>query len=129
MTDSFGHLKRDHDYEGTAHVYDARWKFLAEAFQELEEQNLDAQVEWGPEFQEVIVPLRKCKVELQIAIQNMLEAKKNPHDRRSLSREERAEERSTLYHIGEDSKHDKFTPEINAAIELFEKKLRPHIKR
>lgn len=129
MTDNFGHLKREHDYEGTAHVYETRWKFLAEAFRELEDLTLDAQVEWGPEYQDVIVPLRGCKAELQVAIQNMLEGKKNPNDPRSLSREEKAEERSTLYHIGENSKHDKFTPEINTAIELFETKLRPHIRK
>ena len=93
MTNNWGHLKQEHDYEGTAYVYENRWKILAEAFRELEEQNLDAQVEWGPEFQEIIAPLRKCKIELEIALQNHLEAKKNPHDRRSLTREERAEER------------------------------------
>ena len=43
--------------------------------------------------------------------------------------EEKAEERSVLYHIGEDSKHDKFTPEINEAIQEFENWLRPHIKK
>lgn len=129
MIDGHGQVKGNHDYEATAHVYEARWKFLAEAFHELEEQSLDAQVEWGSEFQEVIKPLRTCKVELQIVIQNMLAARKSPHERRSLTKEERSEERSTLYHIGEDSKHDKFTPKINSAIELFEIKLRPHIKK
>lgn len=129
MRDSWGHLKKEYDYEGTAHVYENRWKFLAEAFQALEEENLDAQVEWGPEFQEVIVPLRRCKGELQIAIENLLKGKKNPHERRERAREEREEERSVLYHIGENSRHDKFTPQINAAIEEFEKRLRPYIKK
>jgi hypothetical protein len=129
MRDSSGHLEKKYDYEGTAHVYENRWKFLAEAFEALEEENLDAQVEWGPGFQEVIVPLRRCKVELQIAISNFLEGKKNPHERRERAREDQEDERSVLYHLGENSRHDKFTPQINAAIEEFEKKLRPYIKK
>lgn len=32
MMDTWGHLAKEHDYEGTAHVYENRWKFLAEAF-------------------------------------------------------------------------------------------------
>jgi hypothetical protein len=129
MRDHDGHLKQEHYYEGTLHVYENRWKHLSEAFQELEERNLDAQVEWGPEFQDVIIPLRGCKAELQIAIENMLEGKKNPHERRELSREERQEESSILYHIGKNSRHDKFTPKIDEAIKEFEKRLRPLIKK
>ena len=129
MRDDFGSPKAGKDYEATAHVYDTRWKVLSESFRELEEQNLDAQVEWGPEFKDAMVPLRKCNVELRIAIQDFLEGKKNPYERRSRSPEEKAAERSILYYVGENSKHDTFTPEINAAIEQLEKKLRPHIQR
>lgn len=95
----------------------------------MEDLNLDAQVEWGQEFQDVIVPLRRCKIDLEIALQDFLEAKKNPHERRLRPSEERAEERSILYYAGEDSPHDQFTPRINSAVALFEEKLRPHIKR
>jgi hypothetical protein len=124
-----GNLKPEFDYEGTTHVYDNRWKYLGEAFLELEEQNLEAQVEWGPEFQDIIIPLRRCKAELQMAIQDMLDAKRESSERHLRTRELLAEDRSTLYYSGEDSKHDKFTPEINAAILLFEKRLRPLVKR
>ncbi len=123
-----GNLKEEHDYEGRAHAYAKRWKLLADAFQELEEQNLEAQVEWGPEFQDVIIPLRKCLAELQITIGDMLERKKSLRNHETMSAEEKAKERSVLYYTGEDSKHDEFTQKINAAIKLFEKKLRPHIK-
>lgn len=129
MRDESGHLKAGCDYDGTVHVYQERWKFLAEAFQELEDQTLDAQVEWGAEFQDVIVPLRKCRAELQIAIQDMLRAKKDPYERQGRPRDERMEQRSVLYYVGESWEHDKFTPDINAAIERFETKLRPHIRK
>lgn len=128
MADHHGHLKQEHDYEGTAHVNEKRWNVMVEAFQELEEHHLAAQVEWGPDFQDVIVKLRSCRVELMIAIQKMLERKKNPRDAQSNTPEERAEERSVLYYLGSDSEHDKFTPEIDQAVSDFEQWLRPHIK-
>ena len=80
MTDHHGHLKREHDYDGTAHVYETRWKTMEDAFRQLEEWNLDAQVEWGPEFQNRIVKLRACRAKLMIFIQQLLERKKNPEE-------------------------------------------------
>ena len=128
--DHWGFLKPEYTYEGTRHVYENRWKYLSEAFQELEEQNLDAQVEWGPSYQDVIVPLRKCKAELQIAIETMLYGKKGPYEKRERTSEELQHESSVLYdHFGKDPKHDKFTLQINEAVEKFEKKLRPYIKK
>ena len=129
MTDHYGHLKQENRHEGTAHVYQERWKKMDEAFSELEGYHLDAQVEWGAEFQDVIKDLRACRAKLLVAIQRMLERMKNTYDREVLSVDERAEERSVLYHLGSDSEHDKFTPEIDAAIEKFEIWLRPHIKK
>lgn len=128
MRDHHGHLKREHDYEGKAHVYEKRWEVMAKAFGELEEHHLEAQVEWGPKFQNRITKLRSCHVDLMIAIQQMLERKKNPREAPLNKPEERAEERSVLYHLGKDSKHDKFTPEIDDAINEFERWLRPHIE-
>lgn len=129
MLDAQGYLKQEHDYAGSVHVYQKRWEMMVRDFSELEEHNLEAQVEWGAEFQNVIAKLRYCKAELQIAIQQMLERKKNPRNIGLTSVGADAEERSVLYYHGADSKHDKFTSEINEAINEFEKWLRPHIKR
>lgn len=128
MRDHHGHLKHEHDYEGTAHVYEKRWEKMAEAFGELEEHHLAAQVEWGQEFQDVIVKVRSCRIELLVAIQQMLGRKKNPREVLSTSSEEKAEERSVLYHLGDNSEHDKFTRQIGEAINHFEKWLRPHVR-
>jgi hypothetical protein len=128
MRDHHGQLKREKNYEGTAHVYEKRWEKMAEAFGALEELHLDAQVEWGAEFQNKIVKLRSCRIELMIAMQKMLEQKKYPTPSPVTPREQKAEEFSILYHIGEDSKHDRFTPKINGAIKEFEVWLRPYVK-
>lgn len=126
MRDHHGSLKKEYEHKGMLAVYEARWKFLAEAFHELEEKTLEAQVEWGPEFENVIIPLRQCKAELLVTIQMMLERKKEPESFEPMTREDSQKERAILYYH-DDSKYDSFTPKINAAILEFETKLRPHI--
>lgn len=128
MLDVFGHLKTEHQYEGEKHAYEQRWKVLNGAFLELEQHNLDAQVEWGSEFQEVVVPLRKCRNELLIQTKKMLRDIERPSNRPTSSSLEE-EKRSVLCDYGGTSLDGTFTAEINAAIKLFEDKLRPHIRK
>lgn len=54
---------------------------MDEAFKELEEHHLNAQVEWGPKLQDKIVKLRSRRAELLVTIQQMLERKKNPREK------------------------------------------------
>ncbi len=128
MRDYSGHLKRERDYEGTVYVYEKRWEKMTEAFKELEEHHLDAQVEWGAEFQNIIVKLRTCRAELLVEIQRMLDEKKNPQ---RVMRDKSAMEKafSILYDHGGNSEFDKFTPQVDAAVKEFEVWLRPHIKK
>ena len=128
MRDYSGHLKREKDYEGTLYVYEKRWQKMDEAFRELEEHHLDAQVEWGSEFQNVIVKLRSCRAELLVTIQQMLDEKKNPQ-RVMRDKESMEKAFSILYDNGGNSEFDKFTPQIEAAVKEFEVWLRPHIKK
>lgn len=128
MRDYSGHLKREKDYEGTLYVYEKRWQKMDEAFRELEEHHLDAQVEWGSEFQDVIVKLRSCRAELLVTIQQMLNEKKN-HQSAMRDKESMEKAFSTLYDNGGNSEFDMFTPQVEAAINEFEVWLRPHIKK
>jgi hypothetical protein len=128
MRDYSGHLKPEQEYEGAAYVYEKRWEKMTEAFSELEEHHLDAQVEWGPEFQNVIMNLRTCRAELLVEIQRLLDEKKNPH-RITRDRESLEKAFSILYDHGGNTEFDKFTPKINAAVKEFEVWLRPHIKK
>ena len=127
MVDTSGHLKKEFKHSGTAHVYQERFKKLDSAFIKLEELNLDALVEWGSEHQDKIVPLRKCRAELFVQIQDMIRRYENPEEENWKTKEERIEERYIIYYTGENSKKDKFTPEINKAIDLFENWLRLYV--
>jgi hypothetical protein len=120
MCDSDGRLKKENSYEGRLQVYEKRWKNLENAFNQLKEQHLDAEVEWGHDFQDVIEPLLKCQGELMVAIQQYLE----PHSDRTVP----DENQSKWSEIVHRSRNDKFTQQIDAAIQEFEKRLRPLIK-
>jgi hypothetical protein len=123
-----GYLKDECRAEGTAHVYQERFKVLNEAFKLLEDHSLDAQVEWGAKFSTLIMPLRKLRAELLVTLQDYVHAMKPGVRARRTSLDEKREERSVMYYLGEDaSEHDKFTPEINKAILAYETELRPII--
>lgn len=128
MRDETNHLKDEFRAEGTAHVYEERFKLLNDAFRALEDRSLDAQVEWGSEFAAVMMPLRKLRAELLVTLQDHVQAMKPGHQRRRTTVDEKREERSVMYYLGEDATDmDRFTPEINRAIAEFETRLRPII--
>ena len=129
MCDSLGHLKKEFDYAGTSYVYEKRWEKLIEAFKELEEHHLNAQVEWGSEFQRKIIKIRKCKTDLMITIQQMLLRRKNPNESKQIIPEEASKERSILYLSGDDTQQNEFTLQIREAINEFEEWLRPYIQQ
>jgi hypothetical protein len=123
-----GHLAEDKRADGIGHAYEERFKVLSEAFLTLEDKNLDGQVEWGSKYSEIIVPLRKCRIELKIALQDHIESLRRTYERPASTVEERREAGSVMYYLGEaPSEHDLFTPQINAAISEFESRLRPII--
>lgn len=127
IRDKPGHPQGADRHEAIAHAYEKRWEHLENAFRELEDLTLDAMVEWGSEYSEVIKPLRKCRGELLVAIQGYVRSLKEPPRPPTEKEVEEEFSRSTLYEVGSDSKHDSFTPEIDKAIAKFEVKLRPHI--
>jgi hypothetical protein len=112
--------------EALEYAYHKRLESLTEAFTELEAININAQVEWGGDYREAIIPLRKCRAELLMAIGDLLDAHRKPMRPRTAAADER-DQRSVLYHVGDDSPLDTFTPEIDAAIGEFEKRLRSKI--
>lgn len=127
MRNFHGYLKREHDFDGTMHVYNERLKHLNKAFLELEDLHLHAQVEWGPEFQDRIVKLRECRSDLFTVIDIMLDRKKNPQDRGMIDAEKMKKEKLVLYNMGRESEYGQFTRKIEDAIQEFETWLRPKI--
>lgn len=128
MRSPSGHLKSEFNVEGTAHVYEERFKMLNDAFRTLEDRTLDSQVEWGADYADVIVPLRKCRAELLVTLQSHVDSLKPSYQQLRESAEQIKRANSVMYYLGE-KRHDldSFTPEINAAVSQFEQLLRPII--
>ena len=131
-----GQIKEGKEYETYKYVYDNRWKALSEALRDLENKNLEAQVEWGPENHEKIMKIRICASQLQYHIWNFLEQYRDPEktkwrqehvDQEELTKEE-TEKTEVLYNHEPDSQFGRFTSQINEALEPFEKWLRPKVK-
>lgn len=127
MRDHRGHLKKENEYAGTLYVYEKRWAVLAEAFRELEENHLLAQVEWGPQLKEIIYDLRGCKIDLQISIERLLDQKRGKYT--NSDNDDWKENMEVLYYHDPGSKYGSFTLKIQSALNKFEDMLRPHIKR
>ncbi len=131
MKNTHGHLSSTYDYEGMAHVYEQRWEAMEKAFSELEQYYLDAQIEWTEESENKILKLRSCRIELLIAIQDMLEKKKNPSEIQPSQKEEEEQikQRGVLRDLGKNSISATFNKKINDAVEEFKQWLIPHIKK
>lgn len=112
-------------------VYQRRWKSLAEALSDLRVEEREAQVFWGRDLSEVFRPLRECVAELNVAINRYLRDKedsKGPLKKGQLSPEDRREVESILYQLSPDPEEDRFTAEIDQAVQRVEDRARPHLK-
>lgn len=118
--DSDNRLKSENEIEGTTFVYNNRMKFVEDALREFQEQAIDAEVNWGMDFQMATKPLMKCIGKLKWAIFTLLETKRYPNDEFRMKRSAKADEGSVLYYIGENSELDAFTGEINLAVSQIE---------
>jgi len=115
-------LTPEQKYQLNLHVYNQRRKIMYEAFEILEGQNINAQVEWGAEFQNLIYSLRDSRNKLYEAISSKLDSiednQKLPEDIKYI-----------FYPKYDEANQDIFTNNINNTVAKYEKTLRPHIVR
>lgn len=114
--DSDNRLKSEYEFDGTKYVYNNRMKFVEDALREFQKQAIDAEVNWGSDFQNATKLLMECIRKLKWAIFTLLETYRFPNDETRLTRSFKADEGSVLYYIGENSELDTFTGEINLAV-------------
>jgi hypothetical protein len=114
--------------ERTMHAYAKRFEALDRAWKTLQEEVLEAEVEWGTDtkFRDLLNKMWGFVVDLQFAVQWTIERKRSPRDP-APDYLKRAEARSVLYELGPDSKYDSFTPQLDELVRDFEKATRPYI--
>lgn len=109
-------LSDEDKYKRELNLYQNRWKKMVNTFTKLENKNLEAIVEWGTDYKEVIFELRKCKSTLQNAIHHSLQRKLKPLTL-EMPIELDYDKRSVLdFQGGATNMDDLFTLEIDSAI-------------
>ncbi len=110
--------KRLKDGSYVADGYRERWTFISEAFGELKEMELEAEVVWGSSMVTALIPLYDCLRDLRIAVNRHM-------DGRSWS----AELDDTLYEISDDPSKDPFTASVLSAVNGIRDCIEKHLSR
>ncbi len=120
-------LTREEEALATEYCYTERWKFLETNFGKLEESFIKGKVLFDMN-DTIILPLRKCRVTLLIALQDLVQFKKDP----AYLSETRINE---IYSIISDNlsmvddEKDQFSKYINEAVNLMIQWLKPMFTR
>lgn len=120
-------FKSGDKFEAIDYVYTQRLKVFEEPMMELEDEYLNALVEWGDDFKDKIIPVRECIVDFRIALSTYLDSIRNDRPKTDLSSDERKEMNGNLYFSG--TERDLLTPKMNEAVRGFEQFLRPKIDK
>lgn len=91
------------------YVYEMRWEEITEAYTEMESHLLAAEVLWGSEVLDKIMPLKKKVVELNISLKQYLDPRFRTDTHKNLS--------DIIYDQGDEKDQDAFSKEIAKAIE------------
>ena len=133
MQEDAPRLEAGPKHVATMYVYDQRWKQMAEALDLFREKSLDAQVEWGRDFDKLTRPLLELAYELRGALNFMLwpnpgeDSAFDPNAEGSKERIEARKSKDRIIYKNDLPEFDDFTPKIEAAIANLERALRAKI--
>ena len=114
----------EREWHALAQAYQRRWEPVQTAKAKLDANLLEAEVVWGPDIRSKVNPLNGLIVELLIAIQDHLEARKPNGRYKSPHPELTSKLQETLYGVGE---ADRFKEQLGEIINAIESELRSHI--
>jgi hypothetical protein len=103
------------------HVYQNRWKYLAEAFVELEAETLEAEVLWGGDIEKLMREIRSCRAELLISLREYFAKLERVPDNRE-------QYRQVMEKIAAFDDEDPLSKRTAAAIGALEARMRRHLR-
>ncbi len=106
--------------EDNVAVYIVRWKKVQEALSDLQIESFEAQVSWGQEILRLEKPIKQLVTKLNVNLMLMLD--------KELEYSEKKESHEVVYNSGSDDNPDKFTSELNIAIENVETYLTRYLR-
>lgn len=116
--------EKDQAYAAIA-AYESQWKAVVEANSDLQIAALEAEVVWGREPIDLLVPLRKCVNELHWAIDVYL--RERYRDSRDRDDKLYADVLSVIFWASDDPTKDAFSGKVNGAVSAAEQFVRPHL--
>lgn len=123
---ALGNHTAEEQGQAWAHVYAKRWEPVGKAIQAFDTATLEAEALWGKDVKEKAIALRKCVRSLQVYIESFISNKYSGGE--DFSDKEFAKEvKNGIWDVKADE--NKFTQEINSAIENLESFIRPHLNR
>lgn len=122
------HRTPQQEAEGWVHVYKARWEPVGAAIQEFETQALEAEALWGTAARERTQALRSCVVELNIAIESVIDDKAVGGQNFVADPGFGKRMRAMVSASGHDRSNE-LSKNITSAVDGIEQMLRPHLAR
>lgn len=110
-----------------AHVYQKRWEPVGNATQEFDTAVLEAEALWGVSVKEKAQEFRGCARSLQVYIQAFISNEFSGGEDFSSDTSHAEKVKGVIWDIK--SQDNDFTKEIDTAIEILEKEIRPHLSR
>lgn len=118
----------EQEAQAWAHVYNNRWKPVREAVLDFESHVLEAEALWGRDVREKADGLRQCAINLQVAMEAVIDDKAHGGENFSSDKQFGKDMRSIVSASRQD-KDNTLTQKISAAITSIEAIARPHLKR
>lgn len=103
------------------HVYTNRWRHVSEAASELEAEALEAEVLWGDKIHQLMEPLRRALVDLQISLEQFLGLREDDNS------DEAVQTRARF--LGKLDATDELTQALTRSISAIEEEMRAHLQR
>jgi hypothetical protein len=118
------------DSADVRYAYQARWGKVSEAMVELDAVSLECEVLWGSSLSQARAELAKCLAELQVNVMKHLRASDNAGltflSRKPMTAEELKANDAIIWEI---SDQDAFGDRVQAAVALFEDRMRLRLRR
>jgi hypothetical protein len=113
-------------YEGYAHVYSNRWRPVVEALQRFDSVALEGEVLWGEKCHEATDAFRGCLVELNSAIEAVIDDKAS-HGENFKSDKDFAKRMRDIVSSSGGEKNE-FSNAVNSAVQKIVAQVRPHLR-
>jgi hypothetical protein len=115
--------------EDLAFAYERRGKPLNDGLRALEVEMREAEALWESALAEAYNALRACQVDLTVSVSLYINHGRHKPEYERIGMDERHKVERVIWPMGTSTPPDEFQQKLDAAIAMFEERLRPHLRR